>query len=60
MKLVTLQICFDSNDLDRAISNIYDVGLNEDTLVLLHEANKEIHMDVKTNNGLTERWSLKD
>ena len=65
MKPVTLQIydyaqMFDSIDLDQAISDIYDVGLNDDTLVLLHEANKDIQMAVKTNNGLTERQSLKD
>ena len=45
---------FDSIDLNQAISDIYDVGLNDDTLVLLHEANKDIQMSVKTNNGLTE------
>ena len=65
MKPVTLQIydyaqMFDSIDLNQAISDIYDAGLNDDTLVLLHEANKDIQMSVKTNNGLTERQSLKD
>ena len=46
MNPVTLQIydhaqMFDSIDLNQAISDIYDVGLNDDTLVLLHEANKD-------------------
>ena len=65
MKPVTLQIydyaqMFDSIDLGQAISDIYDAGLNDDNLVLLNEANKNINMAVKTSNGLTERQNLKD
>ena len=65
MKPVTLQIfdyeqMFDSMDLGEAVSDIYDAGLDDDALVLLHEANKEIQMAVKTNDGLTERQTLKD
>lgn len=65
MKPVSLQIfdyeqMFDSMDLGEAVSDIYDAGLNDDALVLLHEANKEIQMAVKTNDGLTERQTLKD
>ena len=42
MKPVTLQIydyaqMSDSIDHDQAISDIYDAGLNDDSLVLLHE-----------------------
>ena len=51
---------FDSIDLEQAISDIFDVGVDDDTLVLLHKANEEIHMAVKTTNGLTERQVLKD
>jgi hypothetical protein len=63
MKPVILQIydyaqMFDSIDLEQAISDIYDAGVKDDTLVLLHKANEEIHMAVKTTSGLTERQVL--
>ena len=49
---------FDSIDLVEAISDIYDVGMKDDNLVLVYKAYKEIHMAVKTSNGLTERQTL--
>ena len=51
---------FDSMDLEQAISDMFDAGFKDDTLVLLHKANEEIHMAVKTNNGLTERHIIED
>ena len=51
---------FDSMDLEQAISDMFDAGVKDDTLVLLHKANEEIHMAVKTNNGLTERHIIED
>ena len=65
MKPVLLQIydyqqMFDSIDLEQALSDIYDAGVNDDTLALLHEGNKEIEMAVKTPNGLTKRETLKN
>ena len=64
-KPVTLQIydyaqMFDSIDLGQAISDIFDTGLKDDNLVLLNEANKNIKMAVRTNNGLTDRQTIKD
>ena len=64
-KAVNLQIydyaqMFDSIDLKQAISDIFDVGVNDDTLVLLYKANEEIHMAVKTATGLTKRQVIKD
>ena len=60
MKPVLLQIydyaqMFDSVDLEQALSDLYDVGVKDDTLSLLHKANKEVHMAVKTPSGLTDR-----
>ena len=46
---------FDSIDLEQALSDIYDVGVNDDTFSLLYQANKQINMAVKTPNGLTDR-----
>ena len=64
-KSVVLQIydysqMFDSIDLEQAMSDIFDVGIDDDTFALLHKANQEIHMAVKTPNGLTERQVVKD
>ena len=65
MKPILLQIydykqMFDSINLEEAISDIYDYGLKDDTLALIHQANEEIHMSVKTPGGLTERQILKN
>ena len=38
----------------------YKPGVDDDMLVLLHLANEEIHMSVKTPHGLTDRQALKD
>ena len=64
-KAIVLQIydyaqMFDSISLEQALSDIYDTGVDDDTLTLLHQANKEIHVSVKTPNGLTDRQILKN
>ena len=51
---------FDSISLEQALFDIYDAGVDDDTLTLLHQANKEIHMSVKRPNGLTDRQIIKD
>ena len=51
---------FDSLGLKEALSDIFDVGLDDDNLNLLYEANKDVHMAVKTANGMTERQSIKN
>ena len=65
MKPVTLQIydyaqMFDSINLEEALSDMYNVGVDDDTLSLLYQANAEVHMAVKTPAGLTERQTIKD
>ena len=65
MKPVALQIydyaqMFDSIDLKEALSDIYDVGVNDDTLPLLYKANAEVFMSVKTPAGLTDRQTVHD
>ena len=60
LQIYDYQQMFDSINLELALSDIYDVGLDDDNLVLLHQANKEIHMAVKTPSGLTERQTIKD
>ena len=44
----------------QAISDIYDVGLNDDNLSLIYQANNDIRMAVNTPDGLSERQSLQD
>ena len=51
---------FDSINLEEAISDIYDAGLNDDQLFLIYEANKEVQMAVKTPSGLTERQMIEN
>ena len=51
---------FDSINLQEAISDIYDLGLDNDTLDLIYKSNSEISMAVKTTHGLTERQMITD
>ena len=65
MKPVLLQIydysqMFDSIDLELALNDLYDVGVSDDTLALLHQANKDVDMAVKTPSGLTDRQVIKN
>jgi hypothetical protein len=64
-KPIVLQIydyaqMFDSLNLEQALSDLYDTGVDDDNLHLLYEANKEIHMSVKTPTGLTDRQTIHD
>ena len=65
MKPVQLQICdykqmFDAIKLQEALSDIYDVGVNDDNLSLLYQANKDVRMAVNTPSGLSDRQSIED
>ena len=51
---------FDAINLEQAASDIYDVGLNDDNLTLIYEANKEVKMAVNTPNGLSERQNIEN
>ena len=51
---------FDSIDFKDAISDMLDVGVKDNHISLLYEANSEIYMAVKTQDGLTHRQTLKD
>jgi hypothetical protein len=51
---------FDSVDLEQALSDLFDVGVDDDTLAHLHKANKDVHMAFKTPSGLTERQTIKN
>ena len=49
---------FDAIHLEQAVSDIFNYGMDDDNLVLLYQANKEINMAVNTPNGLSERQTL--
>ena len=49
---------FDAIGLEEAISDAFDVGMDDDNLSLIYKANKEILMAVNTPSGLTEREIL--
>ena len=51
---------FDSINLQEAISDIFDTGMDDDNLVLLYKANQEINMAVKTPHGLSARQNVSD
>ena len=51
---------FDSINLNEAISDIYDSGLNNDTLGLVFKSNNEVSMAIKTPHGLTDRQTVRN
>ena len=51
---------FDAIHLEQAVSDIFNYGMDDDNLVLLYQANKEINMAVNTPNGLSERQTLEN
>ena len=51
---------FDSIDLKEAISDIFDTGVDDDNLALIFKANDEVHMAVKTANGLSDRQVVRN
>ena len=51
---------FDAIGLQEALSDAFDVGIDDDNLALIHEANRSISMSVKTTNGLTERQVIEN
>ena len=51
---------FDSINLEEAISDIYDAGLNNDTLGLIFKSNYEVSMAVKTPHGITDRQTVRN
>ena len=51
---------FDSINLEKAVNDIYDAGLQDNNLVLLNEANKNVNMAVNTPSGISERQIIKN
>ena len=51
---------FDSINLEEAICDLYDTGVTDENLSLIHQANKDIKMAVKTVHGLSERQTIEN
>ena len=51
---------FDGMKLSEALSDLFDSGIQDDTIHLLYEANKEVAVRVKTPFGLTEEVVLEE
>ena len=51
---------FDSINLQEALCDIYDYGLNDDNLPLIFKANQEVNMAVKTPWGITDRQIIQN
>ena len=52
-KAVDIQIldykqCFDSMWLEDTLNDLYDAGVQDDTLAVLHEANRNVKVAIKT------------
>ena len=62
-KPVLLQIydyaqMFDSINLEYAISDIFEAGLDDRNLQLVYEANKSVQMGINTPDGITQRTEI--
>ena len=46
--------------LEDTLNDLYDAGVQDDTLAVLHEANRNVKAAVKTPHGLTDRKNVKE
>ena len=58
LQIYDYQQMFDAINLEEAINDAFDAGMDDDNLALIYKANKDIRMAVNTSTGLTERQSL--
>ena len=49
---------FDEINLKESINDLYDAGVQDNTLQMIYEANRNIHFRVRTPAGLTEEGTL--
>ena len=58
--MITHKCLILSINLNEAISDIFDTGLDNNTLGLIYKSNSEVSMAVKTPHGLTDRHTVKN
>ena len=52
--------CFDSLWLVECMNDLFEAGVDDDTLALIYEANRNVNVAVKTPHGLTNREDIKE
>ena len=55
-----IEKCFDSLWAQECVNTLYEYGLDNDKLVLIHEETKNAKIAMKTSMGLTERIDIED
>ena len=50
---------FDGMHLQESLIDMFNSGVDDNHLTLIHEANKDIHIKVRTPNGVTVEHILK-
>ena len=59
IKVYDVNKCFDALWSHECINTLYELGVNNDNLVLLYEETKDTMIAIKRANGLTERKPYK-
>ena len=59
VEIIDYRQCFDSMWLSESINDLYESGIQDDNLALIHAANAENFVAVQTPVGLTERVPIK-
>ena len=55
IQIMDYKQCFDSMWLEETMNDLFEVGVTDDNLALIYEANKVVNVAVKTPTGLTVR-----
>ena len=55
-----MEKCFDALLAQKCINTLFEYGLNNDKLVLLHEETKNALIAIKTSAGLFERENIEN
>ena len=60
LQIYDYQQMFDAMFLEEAVIDMFDIGICNEDLGLIYEANKKIHMAIKIPFGLSERKVVKN
>ena len=58
IEIIDYRQCFDSMWLSESINDLYDSGINDENLALIHASNNHNLVAVKTPVGLTNREAI--
>ena len=60
IELIDYRQCFDSMWLSESINDLFETGIKDDNLALIHAANAENYVAVKTPGGITDRITVEE